>query len=208
LEDFYTRVRVPVDALQALAQSGAFECFGSRRDCLWQLGVLETKQPIRFESMVQNQLLVTPTIGAADMAMLEELDETEITAWNLKQTRTSLETHPMTLLRKQLEALGVRRLDRIYDGMQCTIAGLVIARQHPETAKGIVFLFLEDESGHCQGIIRAEIWAALRPVLRSRALMLTGRIQRLRGWKTMVVESAVLLEALVAREGEMAYFVR
>jgi error-prone DNA polymerase len=84
----------------------------------------------------------------------------------------------------------------------------VIARQRPETAGGFVFLFLEDEFGHCQGIVRAALWAALREELRSRALVLEGQVQRLRGWKTMVVEGVTPIEALGAKEAEMAYFVR
>ena len=92
-------------------------------------------------------------------------------------------------------------------GQHCAVAGLVIARQRPETARGIVFLFLENEFGHMQGIIQTELWDALRSTLRSRALVVQGRVQRLRGWKTMVVESVVPITALAAKESEMAYFV-
>jgi hypothetical protein len=85
---------------------------------------------------------------------------------------------------------------------------LVIARQHPETARGFVFLYLEDEFSHCQGIVHPHLWEALRPELRARALMLTGRVQRLKGWKTLVIESVMPLGAMVGKESEMAYFVR
>jgi error-prone DNA polymerase len=115
----------------------------------------------------------------------------------------------MELLRAQLDLAGVRRLDRIYDGQRCAVAGLVISRQHPETAQGFVFLLLEDESGHCQGIVHPTLWDALRPALRSRALILSGRVQRLRGFKTLVVEGCIpITAAAVVPESEMAYFVR
>jgi error-prone DNA polymerase len=208
LEDVYTRLEVPMDVLRGLAQAGVFDCFGSRREVLWELGVLEQKQPVAPAKMPQTRLFGLPTVGTEDLAMLEGLGVDEVVQWDLVQTRTSLGVHPMALLRGKLETAGVRRLARVWDGMRCSVAGLVIARQHPETAKGIVFLFLEDETGHCQGIISPEMWASVRPVLRSRALVLTGQIQRLRGWKTMVVESALPLEVLVVGEGEMAYFVR
>jgi error-prone DNA polymerase len=112
------------------------------------------------------------------------------------------------LIRPTLNIAGIKATNRIHDGQRCAVAGLVIARQRPETAKGIVFLFLEDEFGHVQGIIQADLWNALRSDLRSRALVLEGRVQRLRGWKTMVVKSVQPIMALAAKESEMAYFVR
>ena len=48
----------------------------------------------------------------------------------------------------------------------------------------------------------------MREILRARALLVTGRVQRLRGWKTVVIEEARVLEAAQVREAEMAYFVR
>jgi error-prone DNA polymerase len=207
LEDFYRRVPLPVDTLRALAISGCLEEFGARRDLLWQLGILEGRGVPRGDAP-QAALFDAPAITEEDLALLEGLREGEVVAWDLNTTRTSLETHPMALLRSSLEAAGVRALNRVYDGQRCAIAGLVIARQHPETARGFVFLFLEDETGHCQGIVQPELWASLRTDLRSRAVMLEGRVQRLRGWKTMVIESVQPLETLTAKESEMAYFVR
>jgi error-prone DNA polymerase len=207
LEDFYARVRLPIDTLRALAQAGVLECFGSRRDVLWLLGTLENSKLPRQDAP-QNLLFNLPAITNDDLAWLESLDEHEVVTWDLNTTRTSLEMHPIALLRSGLEAAGIRRLDRIYDGQHCAIAGLVVARQHPETARGFVFLYLEDETGHCQGIVHPELWEALRSDLRSRALVLRGKVQRLRGWKTMVIESVMPLGAIVARESEMAYFVR
>ena len=149
----------------------------------------EGLQPERFNASA---------IEEVDLAWLEDLDGHEVIAWDLHTTRTSLATHPMHLVRPMLEGAGIRPTNRVHDGQHCAIAGLVIARQGPETARGIVFLFLEDEFGHCQGIIRTELWDALRSELRSRV----------RGWKTMVVESIVPIQALSPKESEMAYFVR
>ncbi len=206
LEDFFKRVRLPVNTLNVLAKAEVLKCFGSRRDVLWLLGVLAGRHTPTNQH--QDRLLESALISDDDLAWLEDLNEGEAMTWDLQTTRTSLVSHPMALLRPELEALGVKRLDRIFDGQHCTIAGLVIARQHPETARGFVFLYLEDEFSHCQGIVHPNLWEALRPELRSRALMLTGRVQRLKGWKTMVIESVMPIETLVARESEMAYFVR
>jgi error-prone DNA polymerase len=207
LEDFYRRAPVPVGTLEALAKAGALETFGSRRDVLWQLGMLTGKGVPRGEG-VQAALFETSAISGEDLALLEGLDDRELVAWDLSATRTSLETHPMRLLRPALERAGVRATNRLHDGWRGAVAGLVIARQRPETAGGFVFLFLEDEFGHCQGIVRSALWAALREELRSRALVLEGRVQRLRGWKTMVVEGVLPIRALAVKEPEGASFAR
>ena len=64
----------------------------------------------------------------------------------------------MALLREWLDVVGVKRLERVQNGQPCTVTGLVIARQHPETANGIVFLYLEDEFSHCQASIHPQLW--------------------------------------------------
>jgi error-prone DNA polymerase len=207
LEDFYRRAPVGVGTLEALAKAGALKTFGSRRDVLWQLGMLTGKGVSRGQG-VQAALFETSAISDEDLALLEGLDDHELVAWDLSATRTSLETHPMALLRPALERAGVRATNRLHDGLRCAVAGLVIARQRPETAGGFVFFYLEDEFGHCQGIVRAALWDALRTDLRSRALVLEGRVQRLRGWKTMVVEGVLPIQVLGAKASEMAYFVR
>ncbi len=207
LEDLYRRAPVPVTTLEALARAGALEIFGSRREVLWALGMLTGKGVPRGEG-AQAALFETSAITDEDLALLEGLDDHELVAWNLTATRTSFEIHPISLLRGSLERAGVRATNRLNNGLRCAVAGLVIARQRPETAGGFVFLYLEDEFGHCQGIVRAALWDALRADLRSRALVLEGRVQRLRGWKTMVVEGVMPLEALGAKTSEMAYFVR
>ena len=85
---------------------------------------------------------------------------------------------------------------------------MVISRQRPQTAKGFVFLLLEDEFGHVQAIAHPEIWLEMREVLRARALLVTGKVQKLRGWKTVVIEKEEVLETAQVREAEMAFFVR
>ncbi len=99
--------------------------------------------------------------------MLEALDKSEVVAWDLAQTRTSLEVHPIALQRPRLEELGVKPLSRIFDGQRCMVAGLVISRQRPQTANGITFLLLEDETGHAQGIISTELWGSDSRVIRA-----------------------------------------
>ncbi len=205
LEDLVQRSKLPKDALGSLARSGALDSFGSRRNVLWELGILEQ----RFAVMHANQegFLRLPVIEASDLARLDALELEELLDWDLEVTRTS-QVHPLAVLRSGLEMIGVRATNRIYDGQRCTIGGLVISRQRPETAGGFVFLLLEDEFGHCQAIAHRDVWLTIREILRARALLVTGRVQRLRGWKTVVIEEARVLETARVLEAEMAYFVR
>jgi error-prone DNA polymerase len=205
LEDLVRRSGLARDALFNLARSDALEKFGTRREVLWELGVLENRLGLVNSSL--ETLWAIPVVSTEDMAMLEELELEEALAWDLEITRTS-GIHPLVPLRPMLEMIGVRRTDRIYDGQHCTVAGMVIARQRPQTAKGFVFLFLEDEFGHCQAIAHPEIWLEMREVLRARALLVTGKVQRLRGWKTLVIEKVEVLETVRVMDAEMAYFVQ
>ncbi len=205
LEDLVRRSGLARDALFNLARSDALECFGTRRDVLWELGVLENRLDLVRSSAAM--LLSIPTITAKDLAWLEELTFEEALEWDLEITRTS-EIHPLAPLRQMLEMAGVRASNCIYDGQHCTVAGMVISRQRPQTAKGFVFLFLEDEFGHVQAIAHPDVWLEMREVLRARALLVTGKVQKLRGWKTVVIEKVEVLETAQVREAEMAYFVR
>ncbi len=205
LEDLVRRSKLARDALMNLARSDALATFGTRRDVLWELGVLGNRLGLVHSS--PEMLLPIHTVTAEDMAWLEELTIEEALEWDLEVTRTS-GVHPLAPLRPMLEVMGVRRMDKIFDGQRCTVAGLVVARQRPETAKGVVFLLLEDESGHVQAIVKSDTWLEQRQILRSRALLVTGRVQRLRGWKTIMLEEVEVLETAQVREAEMAYFVR
>jgi error-prone DNA polymerase len=205
LEDLVRRSKLPKDALFGLARAGALSTFGERRDVLWELGVLENRLAVVLAQA--EGLFQTPVVLSEDLAWLEGLRLEEELEWDLAMTRTS-GVHPLAVLRVGLELAGVRATNRIYDGQRCSVAGLVIARQRPETAGGFLFLLLEDEFGHVQAIVQPELWLLMREVLRARALVVTGKVQRLRGWKTVVVEKAEILETKQALEGEMAYFVR
>jgi error-prone DNA polymerase len=97
-------------------------------------------------------------------------------------TGLTVETHPLALLRERLPA-GVatsRDLDHLPHGGRVRVGGLVVARQRPGTAKGIVFLLLEDEFGTVNLIVPPEIYERRRLTVRTEPLMLaTGRLEKL-----------------------------
>ena len=84
-------------------------------------------------------------------------------------SRLSLKAHPISFLRQQLDARRVTpagNLKQINHGRHLRVAGLVISRQRPGTAKGITFVTLEDETGTANLIIRPEIWGRYYPIAR------------------------------------------
>lgn len=94
----------------------------------------------------------------------------------------SLEAHPMKFLREGLNRLGVSpaaRLKRLPNGVPVRVAGIVLVRQRPGTAKGITFVTLEDETGVANLIIRPDVWKRWRSAALGATILLAyGRLQR------------------------------
>jgi error-prone DNA polymerase len=92
-------------------------------------------------------------------------------------------THPMALIRPNLpDALRAADLPLVKDGERVTIAGSVICRQRPGTAKGFVFISLEDETGIANAIVVPQLFEARRLVITQEpALRITGKLQNLHG---------------------------
>src|SRR5690606_3729039 len=114
--------------------------------------------------------------------------------------------HTMTLVRRRLTDLEVRPIQACYslgDALAggpgasdssssdpiaaITVAGLVVLRQRPPTAKGVLFVLLEDETGYVQCIVRPEALERLGPALQKGALIARGRLHAERGWRGLVL---------------------
>jgi error-prone DNA polymerase len=157
------------DALH-LARAGAFEAFQpGRRQAAWEAlraaGDLLPLAPARL-------LPFSP----------QELDGEELVFLDYLATGISTHGHPLEFLRERLAAAGVsssRDLESHAHGETVCIAGLVVARQHPETAKGTVFVLLEDEFGYLNVIVSRDMYAQHREVVRHAPfLLIEGRFER------------------------------
>jgi error-prone DNA polymerase len=157
------------DAL-ALARAGAFEAFQpGRRRAAWEAlrvaGDLLPLAPARV-------LPFDP----------REMEGEELIFLDYLATGISTHGHPMEHIRARLDAAGVtpsRDLASVFPGEKIVVAGLVVARQHPETAKGTVFVLLEDEWGFLNVIVPRETFAKNREVVKfSPFLVIEGRFER------------------------------
>jgi error-prone DNA polymerase len=172
LEDFAVRTRLPAAALEALATAGAFGCFGlSRRAALWAAGAAA--------SLRAGQLPGTVTgLDAPPLPAMTPAEETLADLWATSTYGTHPVAHirPALRARRVLTAAGARAAD---DGAEVAVAGLVTHRQRPPTARGVVFLSLEDETGMVNVICPPAVWERHRRVATvAPALVVWGRIER------------------------------
>jgi error-prone DNA polymerase len=93
----------------------------------------------------------------------------------------SLKAHPLSFHRKELDEIGVLNsegLSKVRNGRMVRVAGLVLVRQRPSTAKGITFVTLEDETGVSNLIVRQDVWSRFHRIARTATAMIAhGRLQ-------------------------------
>jgi error-prone DNA polymerase len=170
LEDFCERVELPREGVENLIMVGAFDGFGvPRRSLLWRSREMEREPEGGLRLSYSQEQLSFPELSAWDR-----------TAQDYQILGLTTGPHLATHLREQWNALGVipsREFRSQPDGKRVRVAGLVITRQAPQTAKGHVFITLEDEFGAVNTILRPGVFLRYKPVAtRSAILLLEGRV--------------------------------
>jgi error-prone DNA polymerase len=203
--DLARRAPLSRDALEALVKGGACDCFGARRrDLLWELGLAfrpTSVEGTRGEAK-QLPLALDPT---AETPELRDLTRWERMLADYRQTGLSVGTHPLTLLRPHLPAgtLTSPELNESPHGSQVAFAGLAVARQRPSTAKGVVFMLLEDEHGQVNLIVPPQVYERHRAIVRGEPLLLArGRFERVERNRNVLVSELESLSALARRAAE------
>jgi error-prone DNA polymerase len=183
LSELASRAGARASALELLAWSGACDSLvegvdrrSPRRVALWQLGVATPgrKVPGGTQLALPLDLPAPPRLNelSAWESMLADYGTTGLTAT----------AHPMSLLRARLppDAVRSRDLETLDHGTRVRVGGLVVARQRPGTANGIVFVLLEDEHGTINLIVPPEVYERHRLTVRTEPLMLVeGKLERL-----------------------------
>ncbi len=196
--------RAPVDrgGLEALVESGACDCFGEpRRTLLWQLGLVPRPQSVPGTRGEAKQLAL-PLEPTAEVPALPEQTPWERMLADYRTTNLSVGPHPLCLLRPLLpgEVISSADLAERRHGEQVAIAGLAVARQRPSTAKGVVFMLLEDELGLVNLIVPPAVYERFRPLVRGEPLLLArGTFERVGRNQNVVVSRLESLGPL-ARE--------
>ncbi len=170
-------------ALSVLAWSGACDSLitdggateQSRRTALWQLGVAAPATKTR-----EGAQLALP-LELPDAPALKPLEAWERMVADYATTGITAGAHPMALVREDLpgDVVGAGDLERLRHGTRVRIGGLVVARQRPATANGIVFMLLEDEFGTINLVVPPAIYDRDRLVVRGEPLVFAeGRLEK------------------------------
>jgi error-prone DNA polymerase len=183
--DFARRTRLPMRALQALAEAGALECFGiARRDALWAVRGLWAQQG-------DDLPLPVDQAPEGERPRFAEVHPTEAILWDYRASHHSTRGHPMESFRGSLPAELPRAQDvaLMRDRQRTELVGLVICRQRPGTASGVTFLTLEDETGFVNVVVWQRVFAEHAILIKSAAVLgVSGRVQREDGVVHLVAE--------------------
>ncbi len=187
-EDLVRRAGCQRAHLESLAAAGALDDFGSsRRSLTWSAGAAAQNTPDRLPG------IVTGTTSP-DLAPPTPLERVADDLWSLGLTP---EATAVALMRDILDQRGVTRASALpgVEAERVSVAGVVTHRQHPETARGAVFVNLEDETGHVNVIFSKGAWARWRSVARhAPALLIRGRVERGQGSISLSAEFVEPLE--------------
>lgn len=171
-EDLALRAQLDQQDMQQLAAADALAGLsGHRRQQVWDAAALKTAPELLKHAPVDEDPLDLP-----------EAPEGEAVVWDYASLGLTLRRHPLALLRPQLmkrRLMSAEELNNAPNGRLVRHAGIVTLRQQPETASGVVFVSLEDETG----VVQVIVWKHLRErqrtvLLRSRLLAVYGVWQR------------------------------
>jgi len=196
--------RVPVDraSLEALVVSGACDAFGRpRRELLWELGLAPRSQSIPGSGGEERQLVLALDPTTAVPALPQQTDWERMLA-DYRHTTMSVGVHPLALLRPYLprEVLSSADLSGVENRAPIEVAGMAVARQRPSTAKGVVFMLLEDEHGQVNLIVPPPVYERFRPIVRGEPLILArGIFERQGRNRNLVVAELETLAPLARR---------
>jgi len=192
-DDVWERSRLSSNDLKLLARAGAFESiFPGRREALW-----ETLSRLRKQHETPLlDLIESSGEGVRTMTPMSELEEINA---DYKTLGLTTGRHPMVFYRSWAENKKIKscaQMNAEQNGQRITVAGGVICRQRPETAKGFVFITMEDETGMANVIIRPQLFEQLRKSFMSSYIAITGLLQSEQGVVNLLAEDVQILPAL------------
>jgi error-prone DNA polymerase len=183
-------------AIERLADADCFRSMGlDRRQALWEARALDRKSAAEamplFEA-AKARADALDGIQAEPPVLLPKMRDSEHVVQDYRYLSLSLKAHPLSFLRARLSAMGIGTAGRIKaspSGRRFTGAGLVLVRQRPGTAKGVIFMTLEDETGVLNVIVWPKVFETYRAVVMgARLVKVRGRLQSAEGVIHLVAE--------------------
>ena len=179
IRDLWLRTGLSAAVLERLADADAFRSLGlDRRAALWAVRGLDRvgdQDDLPLFSASRPAREHEPDARLPPMPLGAHVVE------DYRRLSLSLKGHPVAFMRRRLEARGILRseaLAGVATGNRITVAGLVLVRQRPGTAKGVIFMTIEDETGVANIIVWSKVFERLRPiVIGARFVAVTGKLQ-------------------------------
>ncbi len=199
---FAQRTKLEKDAMENLAVSGAFDpWFRSRREAMWALRALDER-----EARGELGKLMDVHEPKAEFEKVSSRLQTAFDLWSTGVTPgPQAIAHLRAALQKQ-NVLPASHLNAAPNHLICKVGGMVITRQRPGTAKGFVFLTLEDETGLVNVIVRPDIYETYRRVIRSSStLVVEGKLQKGSGCIDLIATSIHAFDDQGLTEGVRAH---
>jgi len=210
IDDFWRRSRLPAETLVRLAEADAFlPSLGlSRRAALWAIRGLRDEPLPLFTAAAEREAatvpeLIEPAVALRPMAAGGEVVE------DYGHVGLTLRAHPASFLRESLARrrfLSCAEAVRLKDGQAVETAGIVLVRQRPGSAKGVIFVTIEDETGIANLVVWRKVFLAYRPIVMGAPMIgVKGHIQREGEVVHIVARQTVDLSgdfATIGRRGE------
>ncbi|MDR3538336.1 MAG: error-prone DNA polymerase [Acetobacteraceae bacterium] len=186
VEAVWTRAGVPVAALERLAEADGFQALGlNRRDALWAIrGLSDSRLPLfdnHEEDAGQDRTAETAP-GSEPPVALTPMTAGRQVVEDYRSVGLSLRRHPVAFLRADLDRQRIVRcadLARVRDGKRLGVAGIVLVRQRPGSARGVLFVTIEDETGHANLILWPSVFERQRRLILSASMIAChGKVQK------------------------------
>jgi error-prone DNA polymerase len=176
--DLWRRGGIRLEAIERLAAADAFRSIGlDRRQALWEVKALNGVAPLPLFAWSE-----TREAGPEPAVALPQMPLPDHVVTDYQTLRLSLKAHPVKFLRgglRRRRILACADLRTARNGQWVSVAGVVLVRQQPGTAKGVIFMTIEDETGIANVVVWAKTMALYRRVvMASRLIVIHGRIQR------------------------------
>ena len=207
IEDLAIRLSgISADTLNAIALSGALSSIEDNpRKAMWIMGVIRNRHTDN-----KSELFDTTYVLPEEIPKFEVFRAHERLAYDYL-THGAARIHPMTLYRRQLARFEVRSIETLqrmptdFSTMMVT-AGIVMLRQAPPTANGMLFVTIEDETGYLQCVVPPAVRASYKLELRNAALIMKGQVTGIGNWRSMVVSEVYILHNVIGGyHGHLSY---
>ncbi len=209
IEEVWRRSGVPRAAIEKLADADAFHALAhDRRQSLWKVRGLG-EAPLPLFAAADAREGVACAEGIEPMVTLRPLTEGREVVEDYRAIQLSLRAHPLSFLRDELRRRGIvaaADLEHIKDGRQVEVAGVILVRQKPGSAKGILFMTIEDETGIANGILWPDRLEAQRRIVLSSAMVgMRGRLQKEGIVTHIIIDQVIDYTELLRGIGNMAF---